>query len=141
MNIAIQYSAWTKRTHDHLCGHMPTRFVCILCEIDTTEEVPEVSCAEMRLTLLKLRAKITAPGPNGIRGHAWVFGHESFGAQTKVPSERCLELDGFLNLRKTAGWCSCGKRAAQWTHHPLLLNIGYDGVLRGDNLPNVDVLC
>lgn len=69
---------------------------------DADTDVPEVTDIEMRMAVLRLQSKKTAPGPDGIPGRAWVLALRSgLGQRLCELFEACLQQGRFPGPWKT----------------------------------------
>ncbi|XP_037303253.1 tropomyosin-1, isoforms 33/34-like, partial [Manduca sexta] len=112
---------------DHFPPPMAPPEVAPSSVMSSARDIPEVSPAELRAAVLRLRSKNTAPGLDGIPGRAWVLALEHLGPRLRRLFSACLEQGRLPGA------------ARFWA--PLLWNIGYDWVLRGTNHRGVDVTC
>ncbi|CAB3220326.1 unnamed protein product [Arctia plantaginis] len=67
------------------------------------DDVPEVTGVELRVAVLRLKAKNTAPGPDGIPGRAWVLAlvDEALEPRLRGFFSACLERGQFPKLWRT----------------------------------------
>lgn len=70
-------------------------------EVVEEEDVPPVSEGELAAAVRRLRAKNTAPGPDGIPGRAWVLALEALEPRFRELLTSCLEQGRFPSQWKT----------------------------------------
>ncbi|KAL0895255.1 hypothetical protein ABMA27_011409 [Loxostege sticticalis] len=68
---------------------------------DITGEIPEITEGELGAAILRLRAKKTAPGPDGIPGRALVLALDVLGEQLRGLFNACLAQGKFPKAWKT----------------------------------------
>ena len=65
------------------------------------DDVPEVTGVDLRVAVARLKAKNTAPGPDGLPGKAWVLALEALGPRLRGLLSACLERGQFPLRWKT----------------------------------------
>lgn len=76
-------------------GRPPFTAVPVATGGDNENLIPEVSDTELEAAVRRLRAKNTAPGPDGIPGRAWVLALEYLGSRLRRLFTACLQLGQF----------------------------------------------
>lgn len=79
----------------------PPRMASSQTESVAVAQVPPVSAGELGAAFLRLRAKKTAPGPDGIPGRAWVLVEEVLEERFRTLLDACLTSGQFPTKWKT----------------------------------------
>ncbi|KAJ0183012.1 hypothetical protein K1T71_000988 [Dendrolimus kikuchii] len=122
------------------------------------DQVPAVTREELGAAVLRLKAKNTAPGLDGIPGRAWVLSHGALESRLTWLFTACLQQGRFPTRWKTGKLVLLRKEGnrllASWGRRemtcgvpqgsvlgPLLWNIAYDWTIRGAVLHGVSITC
>ncbi|CAK1579233.1 unnamed protein product [Parnassius mnemosyne] len=68
---------------------------------DDDDGIPEGTGVDLRVAVRRLKARNTAPGPNGLPGKAWVLASEALGRRLEGLLSACLERGQFPLRWKT----------------------------------------
>lgn len=75
--------------------HPPPMATPVTLQQAEDHEVPEISEVEMRVAVHRLKAKNTAPGPDGIPGRAWVLALTELGPRLRSLLDTCFKEGKF----------------------------------------------
>ncbi|CAK1580033.1 unnamed protein product [Parnassius mnemosyne] len=68
---------------------------------DDDDDIPEGTGVDLRVAVRRLKARNTAPGPDGLPGKAWVLASEALGPRLEGLLSACLERGQFPLRWKT----------------------------------------
>lgn len=81
----------------------PTVVATSAVHIEGEEEIPSISEGELGAAVLRMRAKNTAPGPDGIPGRAWALSLKHMGSTLKNLFDVCFREGRFPRQWKRGG--------------------------------------